>query len=93
MQLQWPEIAHTITTLSSFDARLFPDFRLDQEAVEILEPGVRTKIAEITVGIGNQPYSVAAEDILATVATNQGDPGALELVPQRIISPSAYRLT
>ena len=86
MQLQWPEIAHTITTLSSFDARLFPDFTLVQEDVEILEPGVRTKIAEITVGIGNQPYSVAPDDILPNVATNQGDPGALELVPRRVIS-------
>ena len=86
MQLQWPEIAHTITTLSSFDARLFPDFTLVQEAAEILEPGVRTKIAEITVGIGNQPYSVAPDDILTNVATNQGDPGMLELVPRRIIS-------
>ncbi len=86
MQLQWPEIAHTITTLSSFDARLFPDFRLDEEAVDILEPGVRTKIAEITVGIGNQPYSIAPEDLMTTVATNQGDPGTLELVPRRIIT-------
>ena len=86
MQLQWPGIAHTITTLSSFDARQFPDFRLDQEAVDILEPGVRTKIAEITVGIGDLPYSVAPEDIMTTVATNQGDPGTVELVPQRIIS-------
>ena len=86
MQLQWPEIAHTVTTLSSFDARLFPDFTLVQENVQHLEPGVRTKIAEITIGIGNQPYSVAQEDLLTTVATNQGDPGALDLVPQRIIS-------
>lgn len=86
MQLQWPEIAHTITTLSSFDARLFPDFTLSQEPVEILEPGVRTKIAEVTVGIGNQPYSVTPDDISTSVVTNQGDPGTLELVPRRIIT-------
>ena len=86
MQLQWPEIAHTITTLSSFDARLFPEIALVPESVEDLEPGVRTKIAEITVGIGNQPYSVAPENLVTTVATNQGSPGTLELVPQRVIS-------
>ena len=86
MQLQWPEIAHTITTLSSFDARLFPDVTLVPEPAETLEPGARTKIAELTVGIGSQPYSVSPQDLLATVATNQGDPGPVELVPQQIIS-------
>ena len=86
MQLRWPEIAHTITTLSSFDARLFPDITLVPAPEEILEPGVRTKIAELSVGIGNQPYSVSPQDLLPLVATNQGDPGAVELVPQQIIS-------
>ena len=86
MQLQWPEIAHTITTLSTFDARLFPAVTLVPEPVETLEPGVRTKIAELSVGIGNQPFSVSPNDLVASVATNQGDPGAVDLVPQRIIS-------
>ena len=86
MQLQWPEIAHTITTLSSFDARLFPDITFIPEPVETLEPGVRTKIAELRVGIGNQPFTVSPQDLMASVATNQGEPGALEFVPQRIIS-------
>jgi hypothetical protein len=86
MQLQWPEIAHTITTLSSFDARLFPGITLNPEPVETLEPGVRTKIAELRVGIGNQPYSVSPEDLLASVAANQGDPGDVEMVPHQIIS-------
>ena len=86
MQLQWPEIAHTITTLSSFDARLFPDITFIPEPAETLEPGVRTKIAELRVGIGNQPFTVSPQDLMASVATNQGDPGALEFVPQRIIS-------
>ena len=86
MQLQWPEIAHTITTLSSFDARLFPDITFIPEPVETLEPGVRTKIAELRVGIGNQPFTVSPQDLMASVATNQGDPGTLEFVPQRIIS-------
>ena len=86
MQLQWPEIAHTITTLSSFDARLFPDVTFIPEPVETLEPGVRTKIAELRVGIGNQPFAVSPQDLMASVATNQGDPGALEIVPQQIIS-------
>ena len=86
MQLQWPEIAHTITTLSSFDARLFPDITFIPEPAETLEPGVRTKIAELRVGIGNQPFTVSPQDLMASVATNQGEPGALEFVPQRIIS-------
>ena len=86
MQLQWPEIAHTITTLSSFDARLFPGITLNPEPVETLEPGVRTKIADLRVGIGNQPYSVSPEDLLASVAANQGDPGDVEMVPHQIIS-------
>ena len=86
MQLQWPEIAHTITTLSSFDARLFPDITFIPEPAETLELGVRTKIAELRVGIGNQPFTVSPQDLMASVATNQGDPGALEFVPQRIIS-------
>ena len=86
MQLQWPEIAHTITTLSSFDARLFPDITFIPEPAETLEPGVRTKIAELRVGIGNQPFTVSSQDLMASVATNQGEPGALEFVPQRIIS-------
>ena len=86
MQLQWPEIAHTITTLSSFDARLFPDITFIPEPAETLEPGVRTKIAELRVGIGNQPFTVSPQDLMASVATNQGEPGALEFVPQRIIT-------
>ena len=86
MQLQWPEIAHTITTLSSFDARLFPDITFIPEPAETLELGVRTKIAELRVGIGNQPFTVSPQDLMASVATNQGDPGTLEFVPQRIIS-------
>ncbi len=86
MQLQWPEIAHTITTLSSFDARLFPDITLISEPVDTLKPGVRTKIAEITVGVGSQPFSVSPNDLLASVATNQRDPGVVELVPKQIIS-------
>lgn len=86
MQLQWPEIAHTITTLSSFDARLFPDITLVPEPVDTLKPGVRTKIAEITIGVGSQPFSVSPNDLLASVATNQGDPGVVDLVPKQIIS-------
>ena len=86
MQIQWPEIAHTITTLSSFDARLFPEATFVPEPVDVLDVGAQTKIGEILVNVGSQPFAVSTEDLSVSVATNQGDPGNVEIVPQRLIS-------
>ena len=86
MQIQWPEIAHTITTLSSFDARLFPEMTFVPEPVDLLDVGAQTKIGEISVNVGSQPFAVSTEDLSVSVATNQGDPGNVEIIPQRLIS-------
>ena len=86
LQLAWPDIAYTITTLSSFEAQSFPIVSVTQEAPDILEPGLRTKIATLFVNIEGQPYSVPTDALSASVTVNQGDMGTVEVVPQQIIT-------
>ena len=53
---------------------------------EVIEPGVRTRIATLQVNIGEQPFSVPVETLVPTIATNQGAAGNVEIVPRRLIS-------
>jgi hypothetical protein len=86
LQMAWPDIAYTITTLSSFEAQSFPIVSVTPEAPDILEPGARTKIATLFVNIEGQPYSVPTDALSASIAVDQGDMGAVEVVPQQIIT-------
>ena len=86
LQMAWPDIAYTITTLSSFEAKSFPVVSVTQEAPDILEPGDRTKIATLLVNIAGQPYSVPTDALSASIAVDQGDMGTVEIVPQQIIT-------
>ena len=84
--MAWPDIAYTITTLSSFEAQSFPIVSVTQEAPDILGPGDRTKIATLFVNIEGQPYSVPTDALSASIAVDQGDMGAVEIVPHQIIT-------
>ena len=86
LQLWWPDIAHTVTTRSFFEARLFPSLEFQAEKVDLIEPGRRTKIGTLSVAIGSQPFAVSERDLIDSVVTNEGEPGIVEVIPQRIIS-------
>ena len=86
LQMAWPDIAYTITTLSSFEAQSFPIVSVTQEAPDILEPGTRTKIATLFVNIEGQAYSIPTGALSASIAVDQGDMGTVEIVPQQIIT-------
>ena len=86
LQLWWPDISHTVTKRSSFEARLFPGVTFDEVPVEKLDLGMRTKIGALTVTIGSQPFAVSERDLIDSVTTNEGDPGIVEIVPLQIIS-------
>ncbi len=86
LQLSWEGIARAITRTDSFEASVFPSMTLDPVDTGIIQPGVRTKIATLNVNAGSQPLSVLPESITALVTTNEGEAGAVEIVPQRIIS-------
>ena len=86
LQMTWPDIAYTITTLASFEAQSFPIVSVTQEAPDILEPGDRTKIATLLVNIGGQPYSIRIDALSASIAVDQGGMGTVEIVPHQIIT-------
>ncbi len=86
LQMSWPDIAYTITTLASFEAKSFPAISVTQEDIDILNPGDRTKIAALLVNIAGQPYSIPTDALSASVAVDQGDEGKVEIVPRQIIT-------
>ena len=89
LQLSWPDIAYTITTLSSFEAQSFPAVSVTQEAPEIIKRGDRTKIATLLVNIEGQPYSVPVNSLSSSIVVDQGDTGRIDIVPQQIITEGA----
>ncbi|MDP6512039.1 MAG: hypothetical protein QF878_02440, partial [SAR202 cluster bacterium] len=86
LELSWPGFEHTIHARGSFEAQSFPNLSVEVEQTELLQPGVRTKIATVFANINGQPFSVLTEDITLDLATNAGAAGNVELVPQSIIT-------
>ena len=86
LELSWPGFEHTITARGSFQAQTFPALSVTPEQTELLQPGVRSKVATVFANISGQPFAVFAEDITLDLATNAGDTGSVELVPQSIIT-------
>ncbi len=87
IDLYWLKIEHTITTNSSFDARHFPSLSFTPEPVDIIEPGVRTKIGTLDVLVGDQPFSVAP-DALGWTATGMDIQSDLivDIIPQQYVA-------
>lgn len=86
LELSWPGFEHTINARGSFEAQTFPTLTVVVEQTELLQPGVRSKIATVFANINGQPFSVLAENIALDVATNAGQPGIIEIVPQSVIT-------
>jgi hypothetical protein len=86
LELSWPGFEHTINARGSFEAQSFPNLFVEVEQTELLQPGVRTRIATVFANINGQPFSVLTEDITLDLATNAGAAGNVELVPQSIIT-------
>ncbi|MCH7802087.1 MAG: hypothetical protein IIC24_11180, partial [Chloroflexi bacterium] len=84
LELSWPGFERTISTRGSFEAQIFPALAVTLEQTELLQPGVRSKIATVFVNVSGQPFSVLAENITVDLATNAGQPGSVELVPQSV---------
>jgi hypothetical protein len=86
LELSWRGFEHTIITRGSFEAQSFPVLTVMTEQTELFLPGVRTKIGTVYVNINGQPFSVLIDDIRLELATNAGEPGNIELVPQSIMT-------
>lgn len=86
LELAWPGFQHTINTRGSFEAQMFPNLAITPVQTELIQPGMRTKIATVFANINGQPFSVQAADIALNVATNAAQQGMVELVPQSVIT-------
>ena len=88
LNLSWEGIDYAITSLSSFQAQEFPQISVETEdAIGIIRPGARTKIATVAATVADIPFPLSADDLNATVTTDPGVPdGEIEVAARRLIS-------
>ena len=84
LEMVWEGVSQSVTSLSSFEAQLFPSLELTEEVDKdtILKMNERAQIGTLRVVVGNQPFAVSKNDLSSVTSTNTGAaPGVVEFLP------------
>ena len=84
LEMVWIEYNHRISTLTGFEARIYPELSVDAEGVEDIQPGERTKVATVFVHVEGEPYPVAPEQVTVILNSTIGLEGEVEIIPRRV---------
>ena len=86
LELSWSGFDHRISSQGEFRTQAFPSIDVTMLQTEDLEPGVRTKIADVLVHIQGQPFAIPIDQITGSAASNVNVQGILEVKPERLLN-------
>lgn len=84
LELSWDRYKHTITSLSQLYADSFPAIDVQRVAIDQVVPGERTMVATVSVHVDGDPYPVEEDTLVASLVSEAGRSGVVELEPRRL---------
>ena len=84
LELTWLRYDHSISSLAQFKAQAFPTIDVQPVAPDQMAPGERTKVATVSVHVDGDPYPVDVGTLAATLVSQTGRTGTIELEPRRL---------